>query len=71
MDLVAEANATVRTLDIAEAIALADRTLVLTKQPTRIASEHLIPFKRPRNVKDIFALEGFATVYESIRAEIQ
>ncbi|HVA13966.1 MAG TPA: ABC transporter ATP-binding protein [Stellaceae bacterium] len=59
------------THDIAEAIALGDRTLVLTKQPTRIASEHHIPFRRPRNVKDIFALEGFAQVYERIRAEIQ
>jgi NitT/TauT family transport system ATP-binding protein len=59
------------THDIAEAVALGDRTLVLTKQPTRIRSEHLIPFKRPRNVKDIFGLEGFAQVYEKIRAEIQ
>jgi NitT/TauT family transport system ATP-binding protein len=59
------------THDIAEAIALGDRTLVLTKQPTRIKAEHRIPFKRPRNVKDIFALEGFASVYETIRAEIQ
>lgn len=59
------------THDIAEAVALGDRTLVLTKQPTRIAAEHKIPFRRPRNVKDIFALEGFAKVYETIRAEIQ
>jgi len=59
------------THDIAEAVALGDRTLVLTKQPTRIKSEHQIPFKRPRNVKDIFGLEGFAQVYEKIRAEIQ
>lgn len=59
------------THDIAEAIALGDRTLVLTKQPTRIRSEHVIPFKRPRNVKDIFAFDGFAQVYETIRAEIQ
>ena len=59
------------THDIAEAVALGDRTLVLTKQPTRIRSEHIIPFKRPRNVKDIFGFEGFAQVYETIRAEIQ
>jgi NitT/TauT family transport system ATP-binding protein len=59
------------THDIAEAIALGDRTLVLTKQPTRIKAEHAIPFRRPRNVKDIFGLEGFAQVYEKIRAEIQ
>ena len=59
------------THDISEAVALGDRTLVLSKQPTRIKSEHMIPFKRPRNVKDIFGLEGFAKVYETIRAEIQ
>ena len=59
------------THDIAEAVALGDRTLVLTRQPTRIAAEHRIPFTRPRNVKDIFALQGFAQVYERIRAEIQ
>ena len=59
------------THDIAEAVALGDRTLVLTKQPTRIAAEHVIPIPRPRNVQDIFALEGFATVYERIRAAIQ
>ncbi len=59
------------THDISEAIVLGDRTLVLTKQPTRIAAEHAIPFARPRNVKDIFALEGFPQVYETVRREIQ
>jgi len=59
------------THDIAEAIALGDRALVLTRQPTRIAGEHMIPIPRPRNVKDIFALEGFAALYERIRAQVQ
>ena len=59
------------THDITEAIALGDRALVLSKQPTRIAAEHAIPIPRPRNVKDIFALEGFAAVYERIRADVQ
>jgi NitT/TauT family transport system ATP-binding protein len=59
------------THDIAEAIALGDRALVLTKQPTRVASDHIIPIPRPRNVKDIFALEGFAGLYEKIRAQVQ
>jgi NitT/TauT family transport system ATP-binding protein len=59
------------THDITEAIALGDRALVLSKQPTRIAAEHIIPIPRPRNVKDIFALEGFAAVYEKIRADVQ
>jgi NitT/TauT family transport system ATP-binding protein len=59
------------THDITEAIALGDRTLVLTRRPARIAAEHLIPIPRPRNVKDIFTLPGFAAIYERIRADVQ
>src|SRR3954470_2878303 len=59
------------THDITEAIALGDRALVLSKQPSRIAAEHAIPIPRPRNVKDIFALQGFAATYEKIRADVQ
>jgi len=59
------------THDITEAIALGDRALVLSRQPSHIAAEHPIPIPRPRNVKDIFALEGFAATYEKIRAEVQ
>jgi NitT/TauT family transport system ATP-binding protein len=59
------------THDIAEAIALGDRALVLSKQPSRIKAEHPIPIPRPRNVQDIFALEGFAQTYERIRADVQ
>jgi NitT/TauT family transport system ATP-binding protein len=59
------------THDITEAIALGDRALVLSKQPSRIAAEHAIPIPRPRNVKDIFALSGFAAIYERIRADVQ
>jgi NitT/TauT family transport system ATP-binding protein len=59
------------THDIAEAIALGDRTLVLSRQPTRIAAEHMIPIARPRDIKDIFALDGFAGLYGRIRAEVQ
>lgn len=59
------------THDIAEAIVLGDRTLVLTRQPTRIASEHPIPFPRPRDAKNFYSLPGFAELYERIRAEVQ
>jgi NitT/TauT family transport system ATP-binding protein len=59
------------THDIAEAVVLGDRTLVLTRQPTRIASEHAIPFPRPRDVKGFYTLPGFAELYERIRAEVQ
>ena len=44
---------------------------MLSRQPARIAAEHVIPIPRPRNVQDIFALEGFAAIYERIRAAIQ
>jgi NitT/TauT family transport system ATP-binding protein len=59
------------THDITEAIALGDRALVLSRAPAHIAAEHPIPIPRPRNVKDIFALEGFAAIYEKIRAKVQ
>jgi NitT/TauT family transport system ATP-binding protein len=59
------------THDITEALALGDRALVLSRQPARIAAEHVIPIPRPRNVKNIFALPGFAATYEKIRADVQ
>jgi NitT/TauT family transport system ATP-binding protein len=59
------------THDIIEAIALGDRALVLSRQPSRIAAEHIIPIPRPRNIKDIFAVEGFSAIYEKIRADVQ
>ena len=59
------------THDIGEAIALGDRTLVLTKAPTRVAGEHRIDIPRPRDVKDVYALPGFPALYEAIRAQVQ
>jgi NitT/TauT family transport system ATP-binding protein len=59
------------THDITEAIALGDRALVLTRRPARIAAEHPIPIPRPRNVRDIFTMPGFAAIYERIRADVQ
>jgi NitT/TauT family transport system ATP-binding protein len=58
------------THDIGEAIALGDRTLVLTRAPTRVAGEHAITIPRPRDVKDIYALPGFPALYEAIRAQV-
>ena len=59
------------THDITEAIALGDRALVLTQRPARIAAEHPIPIPRPRNIKDIFTLPGFAAIYERLRKDVQ
>jgi NitT/TauT family transport system ATP-binding protein len=59
------------THDIAEAIALGDRTLVLSQPPARIAGEHLIAIPRPRDVRGILTHPAFAALYEGIRAQVQ
>jgi NitT/TauT family transport system ATP-binding protein len=59
------------THDIAEAIALGDRTLVLTRAPARIAGEHAIDIPRPRDVRGIMTHPEFAALYQRIRAQVQ
>lgn len=59
------------THDIAEAIALGDRTLVLSRAPTHIIGDHRIDIPRPRNLRDIYAMPQFAGLYETIRAQVQ
>jgi NitT/TauT family transport system ATP-binding protein len=59
------------THDVVEAIALADRTLILTRAPARMAGEHPIPIPRPRDMGNIYGLKGFAELFDRIRKEIQ
>ena len=59
------------THDINEAIILADRTLVLSRAPTRIASEHPIAIARPRDLRNVLTIPGFIDLHESIRAQVQ
>ena len=59
------------THDIAEAIALADRTLVLTRAPAHIAGEHAITIPRPRDIRGIMTHPDFAVLYQRIRAQVQ
>jgi NitT/TauT family transport system ATP-binding protein len=58
------------THDIAEAIALGDRTLVVTRAPARVQDERPIPIPRPRDVRNIFVTDGFAETYDRIRKEL-
>jgi sulfonate transport system ATP-binding protein len=58
------------THDIAEAIALGDRTLVFTRAPARVQSEHAIPLARPRDVASIYTVDGFADLHAAIRKEL-
>ena len=59
------------THDIVEAIALADRTLVLTRAPASVAGEHVISIPRPRDMSNIYGLEGFTKLFRQVREEIQ
>jgi len=59
------------THDITEAIALGDRTLVLSKSPARIAGEHRNAIPRPRDIRGIMTHQDFPALYQSIRAQVQ
>jgi NitT/TauT family transport system ATP-binding protein len=59
------------THDIAEAIALGDRTLVLSRAPARVAGEHIITMPRPRDIRGIMGHPEFGALYQAIRAQVQ
>jgi NitT/TauT family transport system ATP-binding protein len=59
------------THDIAEAILLADRTLVLSHAPTRIIGEHQIEIPRPRDSDSLFSENTFVRLHHAIRAQVQ
>jgi NitT/TauT family transport system ATP-binding protein len=59
------------THDIAEAIALGDRTLVLSRQPSRVAGKYAITIPRPRDVRGIMTHPEFQTLYQRVRAQLQ
>jgi len=59
------------THDIGEAIALGDRVLVLSKSPAKIIAAHNIGIKRPRDLGNVYRLEGFGELFEAVRKDIQ
>ena len=59
------------THDIAEAIALGDRTLVLSRAPARVAGEHAITLPRPRDIRGIYTQPAFVALYQRIREQVQ
>jgi NitT/TauT family transport system ATP-binding protein len=58
------------THDIGEAIALGDRCLVLSRSPAKVIAEHRITIKRPRDLSNVYKLEGFGDMYEMVRREL-
>jgi NitT/TauT family transport system ATP-binding protein len=62
------------THDLEEAIALADRVVVLTANPGRVKKQFTVGLGRPRNVNDIKFDDGFrdlhAEIWEALREEV-
>ena len=54
------------THDLMEAITLADRVVVFTKRPARVAMSQDIPLSRPRDVREIRFTPEFHDIYNSI-----
>ena len=59
------------THDLVEAIALADRVVVLTSRPGKIKYTANVPISRPRDVFQIHESEGFRTTYERLWQELR
>jgi NitT/TauT family transport system ATP-binding protein len=58
------------THDIAEAIALADRVLVLSRAPARVVAEFPVELPRPRDVDRLLVAPGFVQLYERVRESL-
>ncbi len=54
------------THDLAEAIALADRVVVMTKRPGRIKATFDVPLPRPRDIYQLQTAPEFHGVYERV-----
>ncbi len=59
------------THDIAEAIALGDRVLILDRAPAKLAAEHAVTLARPRIVDEILVQPEFVALYHRIRAQVR
>ncbi len=59
------------THDIAEAISLSDRIVVMTRRPGRIKAIHHIDIPRPRDVYEIRETDRFTDFYKMIWAELK
>ena len=59
------------THDIGEAIALGDRVLVLSRSPAKVIAEYRVEIARPRDLGNLYKLEGFGDMFEAVRQQIQ
>jgi len=59
------------THDLIEAIALADRVVLMTSRPARIKSIENVTIPRPRDVFKIHESEQFRSVYERLWQQLR
>ena len=55
-----QAGVVLVTHDLPEAIALADRIVVLSNRPARIVDEFVVSIKRPRPIRDLAGVPGYS-----------
>ena len=58
------------THDIAEAISLGDRVLVLSRPPARVIAEIPVDLGRPRDIDRLPGMPGFAAMFERVREKL-
>jgi NitT/TauT family transport system ATP-binding protein len=54
------------THDLEEAIAIADRVIVLTAVPATVKADFAIPLARPRHVEEIRLTTAFLDIYREV-----
>ena len=64
-------STTLVTHDLAEAITLSDRVLLLSRAPARIVGEYTVPFGEERNIMDLRGTTDFLDLYGKIWSDLE
>ncbi len=64
-------SAVLVTHDLAEAITMSDRVLLLSRAPSRIVGEYRVPFPRERDVMDLRRRPEFLDLYGRVWADLE